>query len=987
MIVLFRNKLMQFGDDIGPAFNDIIEKIEDLGEEEELRPSAALKKIIEENLLSEFAQKLAAAFGRQSSTEIERVLTKLLNTLENVAKKEELTDRQLGWPAREWTRSIQDEDEQSGFMLMLGAEGSIFAEVLREGTTLPEPLTAPTMSSALTRVHLSGEIAFDIGGEINLLRAAASASAEGSLRRELNYYFSHTTSSQRAGLALGQILSLTRAPNDYDGLLAAMKSEKRTRLSGLVIEGGENFGAEAEISANLPTQYGTFGVELGGSINFAPNFSYSISALGDADNPEGLSVKIESGREYSNSVNVGVSYSIGFSTIAPGQIDELLGRVSGLGEPLEILQNRATDVVQRVASWLKPGTLLNNRLSDQLNELLSAETVSSEEALIVGQALAGLFGLTDEFVERQEETSQRLSALFSDLLSGLIDDALGVVSGDTQALSNQLQTALSQRLNDEAMMLLNQGVFRQIVPDLREMLQKTLDEATTNALQQLLGFEPEDKLEAVQDFIERSRSIGMTLIERLSQSQGELLAAEIAWERARSKTSSIGFTAEFMDSDAKSKKAFSDLVLHPRRAGNLLFDKNLPAGVSVSGEMLQRRLFKSKGPRWNLAFIAPFLSSSTTSTTEIEIMNIKGSVAIVSGGRIERTKTLFGETRKVGFLSAFNLFEAKGRSEDAQEDAEPRAPVSLAVEFEEEDGKWKEGETKRTLERLVTFGVISKTSSSELRAAMFKTSNKVAGTLSLSLAIPPSEALNVLLSVERQPQLEAYSVSESTFGTQSIVDEELETSLFEAIAITEPEFVDQIESDLATLGLIESGQPAGLNESTFHESVPVSETSKISSRVNILKIAKNFEPPWVSDLEATQESIFEAENESVEMLSKRRLRVVKKARQSFIEILRKGVEIYRKETPLYLFDPEKKAQHAAFERSLEEDQAAINKLSKKFIRAGDLFNQPFDKIPRRTVAFFKAMQIYTSKTTGVTPPMMMTFKPENGTTITMVSDQ
>jgi hypothetical protein len=988
------DRAIRTGADVATELRALVIALRNLQNEEGLSFAAAIDSFLagldEGSALAELATALKTRLAGGDTG-----VAALLVTLRDLEQREQALTRQVGWPAREWSLPA-DALPVAPFTLKLNTEAGAFFEVLADGTAPPEQLERTEPFQAVARIGLNGRLAATSVAGVDLSAAGSvGGDAGGGVRRAMSAYIGFPSHDMLAGLALASALAKLRCPTDFDDLLDALDDDRMGSLFGLVLEGDEHLGAGVDVRAALPTQYGDLGFILGGEARLSRGFTYTIAK---SLTRHGVSLAAASSSRFATGLELGVSYSVGLSSVLPGAAAKLLATTQEFAEPLQRIDATASGLIDQAETWLKPGTLIRSRIREHLDGLLAdvdADEGQKAQAQSLRHALAGLFGF-EEGAVALEQAVDDLGNAAADLIAGLVDDSLGMLINDTTSLSERLRKALHGKLSDEVISVLKRDVIDSIIPDLDaelERLTKELDAATKRRVNEILGRDGEAGIDQLREYIEQSRSIVSGILAGISRAQTELLAAEVGWRRERARELGFDFRAEFDATSDEAKKAYRRAVLQPRRFGDLLIDGRAPPGVAVEEAAASTRLFKSQGPRWNVALIGLALGGSVAHRSDVSVLETPDGVTIATRGEIARTRSFLKETRTVSFLSALGLLEARDRGDTAateprQEDGTvkvlgPRAAAKIKLDFEEDDNKLHLSEAAKLLRRFVGAGLIGDeveaTFLAEIRDAIaLSGDDSVAGSISIALAVPSSEVVTVLESARRRPRAFAAAPDTDIIGAATK----------RALAMYDPESIDEVERDIESLGQ-RSFKLGGMpDEGTSRSSRAAPEPGDVSHRIEVLDMLSGVDVEASLSARATRGPVVdESGPEGDDQAAMRRIRNLAAATRALRRVLEIGAEIYFDiEFPDFTNNDAHADSRRAFALLIEQKQREMSSAARPFLKTG--IPTPgfiFGKAPKRTVALFAALQDITHSVTSIAPPLILTFKPEQGEAVSVVS--
>jgi hypothetical protein len=921
---------------------------------------------------------------------------KLLATLQNLEQRADERERQIGWPVREWSIAPAL-GANVPIKLQLDPKVGAYFEVLADNVARPKDVPTAAAFEAAAMLVLNGAIDIGASGTVpGIAPVTATLGLTAGARRSATLHFSYPTHDIIAGAAIAGALSRLGSPAVFDDVQAAFDETRAGRLDAVIVEGDEQIGAEAAVKASVPTSYGTFGFNLEGEAILARDFVYAITK------PAGtnlLEVQVRSGSKFTNELDLGVSYSVGLSTIAPGVATALASKVAGISAIIEKMDAAATTRLGAVSSWLKPGTMLKQKIKQNLATVLNA---GDADAAKLKNALAGVFGLQTDGAGAAA-IAEKLSGLGADLVARLVDEGLQFVGVSEGDLRKRISGALRSYVDDEVLSVLSSKVISKIPVDLDAeltALANSLDAAAKSLINDFLGLDGGAALEQIKAYIDAARKIVGDILAAVSRAQTELLAAEVGWRRARERQNLAAFKISFDGSHATAKEAYRSAILAPRRVGSFLREVTPRPGVVVTESFQQTRLFKSSGPRWSLALIGFDATGVRVRRSDISIIETQDGAVLIAEGEVSKKKTLLKEARTVSFLSATGLVEARAQQQELPlSDAEaksiisqvtgPRAAASIQLSLEEEDNRIKDKEARKLLSRFVGAQLVS----AEAAAAFGRTvdeaqgasaDGKLTGSMAISLAIPTEQVVAVL-KYARENVGAGVSVADralSAFDGERIDAAIRRTAAYDLGAPTTLEAPRGAAGAGSTRGLgMERFLPGGATARGFDG------TGDIQRRMAFLRevdsISRSIEAEQMPIGGGGARGFESASVEGARREVSRDLENLREARQVLDKSLSIGAQLYF-DTDLASITTDEARKRLAEE--VEDKQRAMIKTVSAFVKPGlPLPAWIGGKAPESTVALFAALQWYCRDAVGLAPPLIITLKPANSTPISLVA--
>jgi len=987
---------LQSGNAAAQAFRLIVGGLIELEEESGLSLSNAVKKLAQMDLGEDLANSLVVAIKQWVARNGQEPLSDLLSSLREIELRQAHIDRQLGWPARTWTKT----PSVGPVAIELNADVGAYFEILADNPTLPRNLLPLGNHEAAAKLVLQGQLDSSADVAARLLQFGLSADGELGLSRRISSYYRYRSHDTKAGLALAGALSELRNPAEFDQMMNLFQETSQAACLGVVVEGDAYIGGSMEVQAAFPTQYGTFGFMLGGEAKTSRGFTYTVTSNERSD---GLIVAASSNSSFTNQFEFGASYSVGLSTISPAAAQAILSHAKGLADSLEMIDEKFQSLSGRLETWLKPGSLIKTKIDERLYALLmpalDADGSNRTEALAVAKALAGILGFQEPLGTPTADTMKRISAGISNIIGTIVDDTLGILDRDGRALKAHLMQVTSSLVEGRISAILASNVYEKIVPDLNEQLEAVadqLDESTKSAIANFLGQSPESGLRQISNFIERARSLAAKVIDGIASAQTELLAAELAWHHQRAVDLGFDYKVGFLQNSDDAKQAYELAVKSPRNFGKLLFKGKMPEGVNVLESSTFDRLYKTKGHRWSLALIGLSLGGAARQESEIEIVNSHNGVTLLTGNNLKEEKTFLRETRTASFISAINLLEAKAAPKASGDPVgavpegmvdltgQPRASASIKLHLEEIDDHLHVEGAKKLLKRFIKSDLLDEDISDAVKAAIKKAQadagdEVIAASLSIGLAVPSIEVLKLLEAAAPPPTVFALESEAPPINF-------IERATIQALAEHDQVTVDEANKALAVLGQAGEIKTDLLPEP---EQNLVVETSQTTLSKNIIVLTAIASLPNAVETERAHDMLLDSLDTDAIVQARRNVKKIRGAVRSLAKVLKISAEIYRTDLPDPL-DSDLQNKHEELKGIIKTKQKEINKAAKKFLDPGlpgpdRIIWFGKGRASKRIVALFAALQATTKHVTSVTPPLIVTFKPKNGQAMSFIS--
>lgn len=956
---------LNFGDGAGDTLRSLIKKLDNYADENDLTLKQALTSI-EDNFDIEDAEKaLLTEFRKWVAKHTSRDIADLLEPVNEIEKRSDEKMRKIGWPSKSWASDVGN---VGPFALDLKADGGLYFEVLKDNAQdAEEGNISFDLYEAAGVISMNGKLAMGGDGTVPVPYAGINIKANASLGRGLKYYFGFEKQKRITGEFLGGGISLIRNPVDGASVLSAFQNTSlRTRLAGIVLEGEGSLGGEVGIKANFPTPYGVPGIELNGKASFANNFQYVVT---HEDGSDRLTLTVKTHKANSRGIEIGVSYVVGLSTIAPEFAKDLLRNVQGIHEHIVEIDEKASDLAKKAKSWLKPGDIIKAELSNYVKSAIDKASSFAGETPVA--ALGRLLGVSETADLTSDTIIKNVSEQMAELISAVLDELPDIVEMETAAIQTELIGVFNGIIPANILAQLDTEVFVKVQDEIDAklaVLSGKLNSETKDAIETFFGVPGSDVVDNLKAFITEAREISQKILDGVSKAQTDLLAAEIGWSRSKATARDIGYKAHFDVMDPEGLSAYETAVLRPSKFGTSLFADDLPGAVTVESSTLTQDLTRISGHHWRIALIGVAMSSKVTSRGDVKVIQTHDGVVVVnSKGNVTKTKSIADETRRISFVSAMNMYEARLRDVrglDGVTRSEANAPATLKIQFVAEDGKLGRKEFGRLLSEFHRQGMLSDKVLNALKSdyEVMRSANndkRIKASLSIGLALPPQQVVNVLEYLSEDQNIKKMS-SNLSKSRRAIM--------------------------LAARDVDEEGLSALQEDATF------SQNSKgLTERPNGFDMSTDV-GRWGFLMFMAQSGNAEAESLGLkrDRVRSRHNRVTGRAKSN-IELYNETFDAFEnimaKASALYngrIFIPETN-DVGEVRRAVEEIQEQINEFAKDYleIRSSIKWKVKFlgsDRVKTKTVMVFKALQ-YLAKSvdsSNTIPPLMLSLNPENG---------
>lgn len=925
-------RVLNVGSDAADVLGKVLLEMRELNEAEGKSPLEAVQALLRKRNIpvdrKALLELLRSKLAENENEEIERLLT----SLGDLERRDGEAERAIAGLTKEWSKPGLELDPH--LRLDLSAGGSVAYVVDADGAPRPDglPSIGQNKASAAFRIQGKAGARLEAGNGV-AVGVGFAASAD----RSITYYLSYPNQTTLSGLAFAGAIRRLSPPYHWQAMLDGFRTGGPGNLDAVRISGKAGLAANANVGVSVPTGKGMMGISFKGRVAFSNEFQVTVTNPA----PDTLRADVDVSNPLSHSVEVGLSYAVGLSSLAPNAARGMLARTSKAGDFLERLDG-LTDKIEK-SSWLKPGTLLRDEIRGHLAERIHA---GAPDATLFRRGLARLFALDggEAFDDQLEEL---VVTQTTDLLTAAIDDALGILNGDTEALEQWFDEVIEKEVGARLREKL-QSVVLDRLPDLAEKLESAtgrMDNAAENALEAALGKPVGERLDDARAVIEDARELLARINEGIQASVDELIGIEVGFARQRSKDTRFDYTVSF---GKAAQSEFARAMLAPKKFGEYLLVSPEVDGLEIEGAIRRSLLSRSARSEFGISLATVELQGGTTLSSEVRVVDTDTGVAAVSKAELERFTTFLNEKREASFLSANAIFlsrridSAPGLEGDVAllPDGAPAAAPKLALKFRESDGKLKLDEVRRLLSRLAEFDLIGDDAHADILTAFRGESDgeHIAGSLTISLAIPP-------LSI---PELVRYGAANR-----------------EALrSIMQPLIVDHLDKEIRSRhDLLRTLEGLGIEALEGFDS-PAEVDYLLTHIDQIAAAARRYYRKFSNRPVKPSSRIRYSQGEMMAPLAE-----IAGELDMLHNVFRAGSEILDLDA----------APGDDIGGILEDKQEAMVGYVKPFLRAGLPLPEwvPFGgKIPVRTVLLFEALQTVATQALGVTPPLVVQLKPE-----------
>lgn len=939
---------LRVGSDAAEAFWKVILELATKVGQSDRSPEQALDDLIQ-NALSNFSdieQQLLRELKAWVADKGSQDLADLLEPLSTLERSSDLARRQIGWPAKSWTGPAGALPRLSEMEFAIDVGGGAYFEVLEEGREPDPELPDVGDYEVAGLINLDGKVSAALGGKVQIPYGGVSAKVNASLSRSLSYCYGYQNPSMLTGKALASSLTHIVDPSSASAVQKAFAQKTAARLVAIKVDGEGELGGELGINARFPTVYGTPGITLSGRARLARGFSYLITPQGDSQ----LRMKAATEQGRATGLEFGVSYTVGLSTIAPDAALSLLQHATDLHNAVEKIDKKATAIIGTAKSWLKPGDLIKPKLKGHVSKFLSSKAKIAGRTPL--QGVGRLFGISSEDGLNTKDLTDTAVAQATTLIASIVDELPEVLQLPDETIRKHLKEAFSTALDADLVKALDVDVFAKIEAEINDTLDATLaklDNKTKTYIREFLGFDVVTKLDQLKGFIDKARDISQKILDGVSRAQTDLLAAEIGWQRATDDSDAYNYVVRFDTNDSAARLSYRKAIFKPGYFGEVLFDRQAHQEVDVDSMERLTRLQVTQGHRWSLALIGLALEGGVSNKSSVQVHETLDGVTIQTGGDLTKTKKLFSETRTVSFLTAMNMYESGTTHGD-----DPNAPAAIKIVFEEDDGGMHTKEARHLLSRfreqdsMLSDEVWAQLEQDIDHARAAQGQKRIAASLAVSLAIPPSQVVKMLEYVREQNSMALGLVETENPIMRAIVG---------AVAEVDVEGIEDLfnQSNDDVLGLADDERPAS-------DAAPRLTTTEDRQQFLLdLMDSKRGEG-------GTELKLFGRNKKAKNYLQ---------ALEALNKVFLMAAKIHFNDLDFAPTDLDEVT------RKVRKWQKVMNALAGKFLQTGTppsgLLNLFWKgRVPAKTVSLFRALQVIARDATGVEPPLLISFRPRNG---------
>ncbi len=921
---------------------------------------------------------LVNAIKEYAGTKSDKLIP-LFEKLDTVSSKKEQSDRQVGWPTIEFSRSAKKANPKKGyeFGIDVNAKGGAVFEV--DGD-----------DNRKTMVKFSGKADLAGSGNLKFDQGSVGTSANAQANRHLQYDFKNT-SNQYVGLALASALSGLALPSNALAIHKGFTTTDKARLQQIVLKGGRSLGGKANIAAKFPTQYGIPGIELSGHLNLGRNFECTITP--GRNSKAGIRLTYKGGKETARGYDAALTYTVGLSTILPTQARELLKFSTKLHEAIVKIDTYAEEKIpdsieDYVSTVLKPGSWVKDEISEKVGEVINKLKGTNNGDLTVLAGIARLLGVDDfeksnlTVADLKAAATGQISEIIAEILDGRLDAYDLSASKLASVLVNNFQNALPASVLSD----LDKEVFTTISEKLESKLKKLqsrIDVEVSQELKELdVKLNTDGKIVKLKSFIKKARGIAKKVLGQVTKAQTEILAAELGYENARTKGESLSYVAEFDTTKLDATNIYRTAILHPAKFINEAFSDSVTDGVDVENYEVMSRISKKSGPRWSVVFLDIPLGYKSLEISDVDVVASTDGAKIIRKSEVTKKGAFWDEVRYFSFVTASNVVQSRLENVGPNSTADVGSSAEINLNLREDDGATNYKEVMRNINRFSEFGVIKddvgKTIVEDVKSAL-KSKSKKGTSINIKLGVPSDVVVSIYDDLASQ-----------NINKRVQAERELLNMSARSVAAVEAALTRKVGLKLADT---DSREVLGLKEFNDAEIGELGLDKRTDVVLRLVNLFENGE---------LDQAVAGARSKGAERISRSRrareaaresadAKKLYKAAKAVSEIMQIASELYfRTDIPTPAKNANTyKADLKKFTSDLERKQSDINKIAKRFLNPGTplpkalrFFGGTFFK---SNVILFKTLQDYVGSRTGVYPPLVISMTYADGDSETYIA--
>jgi hypothetical protein len=606
------------------------------------------------------------------------------------------------WPLIERTMAENGEAGagKPSYSLSLGVNAVIMLEA---GSSWPY---SDAVAGPLLRLRAEGDLMPKASAKLPFGGSSASVTAQASAACAIEYFFAADDPGSIFALAVGERLGKLVDPFDFD---AVWNGLTQSDLAAIHYEFQGSATLDLAISlADAGTLANGIKAEIGATIAIAVGIEgkYFLTFRTGARSVDGRpQVVAILSREKKESGQLGITFG--------GTID-LAALASKLHAVLAGALGEWDEVLQDVAPFLSPGTLLRDKASAKIDAL--AKALVRDEA--VGEALArdltGVLG-----TDRPGESA--LVTWLGGKLTGALDAAQGWASGEAAA-ADRLIDALGRglpALAEAPVRAKLEGAASELIAEASGRLRAKVDALFASEAKALgkaldkLGVVANKRLEdadaafaGVRALVARYDALFRNLLDATQDAARAKIAIAVQIEEARVKSQAVEVEGVLLAPTDDARMAFAGLTRGDFSALLRLMDGREGVGFLIDPAKSSLRRYASASGKFGLDIVAFGFGVSGTDLLSGEasvLVDGTGKVQVDAKGRLHRRFVALDAEREIELVSSYALVKARALAEAAP--AADRS-MGLAVTMGHIDEGLKRHEVERFVGSLADAGLV-----------------------------------------------------------------------------------------------------------------------------------------------------------------------------------------------------------------------------------------------------------------------------------------
>ena len=858
--------------------------------------------------------------------------------------------------------------------MTVSAEADAYFEVLNEESRKDLKLPVQNEFEAVGKLVFDGSIGGKLNGSASPPNAEVAVKLGGELSRSFSFYTAYRSREGMAGHSIATALSRVPAITDLNDVAGAFGASASSQAVGFEFAGGRGFKGEGKLKATvLLAQGAQLTISISGKIDYGSGFKVIAQPAGAGR--VRAAVTLRSAKERSG--ELGVGFKVGLGDLAKADAKELLEKISSANKVIDEIDKG----LGAAKTLLKPGDYLKKEIVKAVKDLLQAQdgadANSQNKSDLTWASLAALLGFESAAGVSRDEAAKQLAEAFADVLADLIDDAAGVFAGGGYLLSEQVLGSLRASISSSALSYIQTEVLDKVLPNLEKTLEKQtkdLDETVHKRIAAALGVEPDDLLNDTKTYLDKARGLLKKITANIEKASTDLLVGEIAAWRDRKSSFEYSFSATFDPAEPAAHETFANMIKAQPGVLESILDAK-PAGVVLGEWERLKELHAEEGVRWSLALLDFSAVGSTTSISDVKIRETSTGALAYAKSEASSELKLWGEHRRTSFLSASRLWHA--RTEGATgEHLDPKVAPAMELSFSHDDGRLRRKEVRGLLANFVDAGMVS----DDVVAALLSKFDEldqanrdwIDGSLSFSLAVPPSRIVDLLRAAHEDAGAGELIVSETIGALADAAAESIVETYYDLAYV----YSDRVElrgtapadHPMHVKTVLDYLLPNRPTETGNLISQPSVHDLAIDILTNLDFLVKN-----VKRRSRLFHSTSSANLKGENRIKQANLASLNDARVGILNCFRQGADIYFSQRSSTLRAEE-----------LETKQKSMTDAMRPFLKTGvprldvPLFGN--ERSPPRVVALFLALQRISSEFIDISPPLKVTLSQDGGKT-------